>query len=147
MNSFSLRISSLFLYQFLFEPLQYFIIETTPSIYLGRLISLLIVGALIYNNKSFLLIKSFFKSLSTLPFLPYTLWTVGGGLIALIYYKETFYKIRFGIIEPLIYLLLITIFIILPKSYLREEVLLKIKRIFEEENCPTFFDYPMALND
>ena len=30
---------------------------------------------------------------------------------------------------------------------LEEEVLLKIKRIFEEENCPTFFDYPMALND
>ena len=61
MNSFILKISSLFIYQFLFEPLQYFILETTPSIYLGRLISLLIIGALIYSNKSGLLIKSFIK--------------------------------------------------------------------------------------
>mgnify|MGYP001265531141 CR=1 FL=1 len=128
MNSFILKISSLFFYQFLFEPLQYFIIETTPSIYLGRLISLLIIGALIYTNKSALLIRSFIKSLTTFPFLPYTLWTVTGGIVALIHYQEPFYKIRFGIIEPLIYLIFITLFIILPKSFLREELLFKIPK-------------------
>ena len=29
---------------------------------------------------------------------------------------------------------------------LEEEILLKIKQIFKEENCPTFFDYPMVLS-
>ena len=30
---------------------------------------------------------------------------------------------------------------------LEEEIILKIGQIFKEEHCPTFFDYPMALND
>lgn len=135
MNSLILRISSLFVYQFLFEPLQYFIIETTPSIYLGRVISLFIVGGLIYANKSGLLIRSFIKSLTTLPFLPYTLWSVIGGIVALIHFQAPFYKIRFGIIEPLIYLIFISLFIILPKSFLRGEVLLKIPRAFLYTFC------------
>lgn len=30
---------------------------------------------------------------------------------------------------------------------LEEDIILKIEQIFKEENCPTFYDYPMALND
>lgn len=130
MNSFIFKISSLFVYQFLFEPLQYFIIETTPSINLGRLISFLIIGSLIYTHKSALLIRSFIKTLTTFPFLPYTLWSVMGGILAFIHYQDSFYKIRFGIIEPFIYLIFITVFIILPKSFLRDEVLLKMPKAF-----------------
>ena len=130
MNSLILRISSLFVYQFLFEPLQYFIIETTPSIYLGRIISILIIGGIIYTNKSALLIRSFIKSLTTFPFLPYVIWSVVGGILAFFHFQDLFYKVRFGIIEPLIYLIFITLFIILPKSFLREEVLLKIPKAF-----------------
>ena len=33
------------------------------------------------------------------------------------------------------------------KWQLTETVLNEIDTIFKEENCPTYFDYPMALND
>ena len=127
-----LKISSLLIYQFLFEPLQYFLIETQylPSFYLGRFISILIIFALIYSNKTEILIRSIIKSISTFPFSPYTLWSILGGLIALNYYKEPFNKIRFGIIEPSIYVIFISIFIILPKLFLRKEALLKIPKAF-----------------
>ncbi|MDC3047194.1 hypothetical protein OA165_02765 [Prochlorococcus sp. AH-736-A21] len=126
------KISSLFKYQFLLEPLQYFLIEAhpIPNFYLGRLISILIIVLLIYSNKFGLLIRSFIKSLTTFPFLPYTLWSVAGGLIAFFNYEELFSKIRFGIIEPSIYMIFITLFIFLPKLFLRKKILLKIPKAF-----------------
>ena len=45
-----------------------------------------------------------------------------------IHFELPFYKIRFGIIEPLIYFVYISILIILPKSFLRKEVLIKIAK-------------------
>lgn len=126
------KISSLLIYQFLFEPLQYFLLETTylPSLYLGRIISILIIFALIYSNKTEILMRSIIKSMTTFPFFPFILWSIFGGGIAFFYFSEPFFKIRFGIIEPSIYVIFISIFIILPKFFLRKEALLKMPKAF-----------------
>ncbi len=131
-NSIKLSAAKLCSYQFAIEPIQYFIITRIgflPSLYLGRVITILFILRLIFLGKSGILIKSLNISLSKYPFAPFLLYNIICGVYPIFYYSSLVEKIRFGIVEPLIYITYIIVFIILPKLVLDESTLRKLPRI------------------
>lgn len=115
-----MQLGFLSLLQFFLDPLQYFSftrIGIIPGIYLGRILSLLLIITLLVSPRHqhrFFIIKSFRIALFSLPYAPFIWITIIAAIPALLTSDSVYLLIRFAIIEPFTNIAYIAIFTILP---------------------------------
>lgn len=114
-----MQIGFIAILQFLIDPLQYFFITpfyTIPGIYLGRLLTFVLVSSLIASPKKYshFLFSSYKYTLLSKPYWPFAWLSLMAAIPLLLSGRGFACLVRFGIIEPLTSLSYIALLTILP---------------------------------